>query len=150
MTRYIISIAILFMLIGLAGMASATMWLYTDPTFFTMGAQSNTANYQFSYVGSNFGSNEIGTFKPANMTPFEIINAPFFPLLSGGFGITPTQSQNTARPVELGSTGSLDSTPPQLSFSGGMEDNLRYAQSKSSIKVGQGGSWTNLDNPWLV
>jgi hypothetical protein len=147
MTRYLIPIAILFML---AGMASATMWLYTDPTFFTMEAQSNTADYQLSYVGSGFSSNEMGTFKPANMSPFEIINAPFFPLISGGLGITLTPSQNTTRPVEIRSTGSLDSTPPQLTFSGGMEDNLRYAQSKSSIKIGQSGSWTNLDNPWLV
>jgi hypothetical protein len=144
MTKYIISIAILLML---AGMASATMWLYTDPTFFTVGAQSpNAENYQLHLFDSG-SSSDMGTFRPANLSPFEIINAPFFPLLSGGFG---NSTENMTQPIEIRSTGGMDVTPLPLTFNGGMENNLKYAQSRSSIKIGQNGGWTNLDTPWLV
>ncbi len=132
-----------------AGMASGTMWLYTDPTFFTTGYQPSSAGssveYQFSAEGS---------FKPMGLSPFEIINAPFFPLIGQAFSATAsaaqTQAQNSTQTVMLGSTGKLDNAPQPLTFSGGNENNLKYAESKSSIKVGQSGSWTSLSNPWLV
>lgn len=148
MTRYIIPIAVLFML---ASMASASVWLYTDPTFFSMGTQTNAAGLQVTLIGSQFSSG-VGTFKPENLSPFEIINAPYFPLLSGGLNTasTQTQPQSTTPPVEIRSSGKLNSPPQQLTFSGGMEGNLKYAQTKSSLKVGQEGSWTNLNNPWLI
>lgn len=148
MTRYMIPIAVLFML---ASMASASVWLWDDPAFFKTGTQSGTTELQATYIGSEFSSG-IGTFKPDNLSPFEIINAPYFPLLSGGFSTvsTTTQSQSTTSMVTIGSTGKLNSPPQQLTFSGGNENNLKYAQSKSSLKVGQEGSWTNLNNPWLI
>jgi hypothetical protein len=45
--------------------------------------------------------------------------------------------------------------PMQLTFSGGMENNFRYAQTRSSIKVGStespsSDSWPSMNFPWLL
>ncbi len=143
MTRYIIPIAMLFVL---AGLSSGTMWLYTDPVFFN-GLPSSTTSYSFEYQS---GSNSA--FKPLELTPFEIINSPLFPMLGRGFSMNTStvQEQSKTTVVSLGSSGKLDTTPPQLTFSGSTENNLKYAQSKSSLRVGQGGTWTNLNNPGLL
>jgi len=143
MRRYIIPIAMLFVL---AGLSSGTMWLYTDPTFFS-GLPSSTAPYSFEYQSGSSGS-----FKPLELSPFEIINSPFFPMLDHGFSMNTSaaQEQNNSPVVILGSSGELDNTPPQITFNGGLENNLKYAESKSSLRVGQGGTWTNLNNPGLL
>ncbi len=137
------------MLLVLAGIASGTMWVYDDPTFFMMG-QQNFAGSQAS-IGSQFDSS-VGYFKPGDLSPIEIINAPYFPLLTRDFSVTnaPVKTLNATTTVMLGSTGKLNNIPQQLTFSGGMENNLKYAQSKSSVRIGQEGSWTNLNNPWLI
>ena len=134
------------MLFLFAGLSSGTMWLYTDPTFFS-GMQSNAVPSSFEYQ-----SGSIGSFKPIDLTPFEIINSPIFPMLGHGFSINATseQNQNKTPVVVLGSTGNLGNAPPQVTFSGDMENNLKYAESKSSLRVGEGGSWTNLNTPWLI
>lgn len=141
--KYTIPIAMLFVF---AGLASGTMWLYVDPMFFS-GLPSSTTPYSFQYQ-----SGSVGAFKPLELSPFEIINSPFFPMLGHGFSINTSseQNQNKSPVVSLGSTGQLDSTPPQMTFNGGMENNLKYAKSKSSIRVGQSGSWANLNPPWLI
>jgi len=143
MTRYIILIAMLFLF---AGLSSGTMWLYTDPTFFS-GMSSNTIPSSFEYQ-----SDSIGSFVPLDLSPFEIINSPIFPMLGHGFTINTSseQNQNKTQVVALGSTGTIDSIPPQSTFSGDLENNLKYAETKSSLRVGQGGSWTNLNTPWLI
>ncbi len=145
MRRYIIPIAMLFVL---AGLSSGTMWLYTDPTFFS-GLPSGTTATSFGYQSQ---SSPIGTFKPLDLSPFEIINSPLFPMLGHGFSINTSSGQDQSKTtvVSLGSSGKLDSTPPQITFSGGMENNLKYAESKSSLRVGQGGTWANLNNPGLI
>ncbi len=132
------------MLIALAGLASGTMWLYTDPTFFS-GLPTSTTPYSFNYQ-----SGALGSFTAADLTPFEILNSPIFPMLGHGFTLnTSNKGQNASPVVSLGSSGTV-SIPPQMTFSGALENNLKYAQSKSSIRVGQGGSWTNLNTPWLI
>lgn len=139
--KIIIPIAMLLML---AGLASGTMWLYNDPTFFS-GLPSSTPAYSF-----NIQSGAIGSFSAADLSPFEIINSPIFPMLGRGFTLnTSKQEQNKSPVVALGSTGKY-SIPPQMTFSGSLENNLRYAQSKSSLRVGQSGNWTNLNAPWLI
>ncbi|MFB3764294.1 MAG: hypothetical protein ACE14P_03490 [Methanotrichaceae archaeon] len=139
----------LFVFAGLiSGIASGTMWLYTDPTFFS-GIQSGTPATSFGYQ-----STSIGTFTSLHLTPFEIINSPIFPMLGHGFSLNATpasgQAQGGSAVVSLGSTGKLDTTPPQMTFNGGTENNMKYAQTKSSIRVGQSGSWSNLNSPWLI
>ncbi len=144
MIKYAIPIV---MLLVLAGLSSGTMWLYTDPTFFS-GLPSSTIPYSFEYQSGG----TIGSFRPLELSPFEIINSPFFPMLGRGFSMNASREQDQSKMavVSLGSSGKLDKTPPQITFSGGLENNLKYAQSKSSIRVGQKGSWENLNNPGLL
>jgi hypothetical protein len=131
MMKYLIPIAMLLML---AGMASGTMWLYDDD-FFMLGPQVKAP-----------------TFQPASLSPFEIINAPFFPLLGEGFKTSPIPLKlgNSTNVIEISSTGKATSLPPQMTFSGNLENNLKYAQTKSSLRVGASGSWNNLNTPWLI
>ncbi len=132
------------MLLVFAGLASGTMWLYNDPTFF-MGLPSSTTPYSFNYQ-----SGALGSFTAADLTPFEILNSPIFPMLGHGFNLNTSKKEQRASPVvELGSSGKVN-IAPQMTFSGALENNLKYAQSKSSIRVGQAGSWTNLNTPWLI
>lgn len=132
------------MLLVFAGLASGTMWLYTDPTFFA-GLPSSTTPYSFNYQ-----SGVLGSFSASDLTPFEILNSPIFPMLGHGFTLNTSQkAQSTSPVVALGSSGKIN-IEPQMTFSGALENNLKYAQSKSSLRVGQGGSWSNLNTPWLI
>jgi hypothetical protein len=54
------------------------------------------------------------------------------------------------KPYIIGSSRKLSDTPATLSFSGGFENNMAYASQKSSLKIGQGEEWTNLDMPWII
>ena len=130
MMKYLIPIA---MLLILGTTASGTMWLY-NADFFMLGPQSSAAS-----------------FKPASLSPFEIINAPFFPLLGEGFNTDPIpmQLRNATNSVEITST-KLTADPVLATFSGHMESNLKYAQAKSSVRVGEGGDWNSLNVPGLI
>jgi hypothetical protein len=130
MMKYLIPIA---MLLILGTTASGTMWLY-NADFFMLGPQPSAAS-----------------FKPASLSPFEIINAPFFPLLGEGFYTDPIplQLRNATTAVEITSTKST-AYPVMATFSGNFENNLKYAQSKSSMRIGEGGSWNSLNVPGLI
>ncbi len=125
MMKQLITIA---MLAILAGTASGTMWLYNND-FFMLSSQPSE-----------------NSFKPASLSPFEIINAPFFPLLGEGFYTDPIpmQLRNATTSVEISSTGKLTTEPVRLTFGGHVENNLKYAQSKSSVRIGDGSGWTSL------
>ncbi len=131
MMKHLIPIA---MLLILGTTASGTMWLYNDD-FFMLGPQISAAS-----------------FKPASLSPFEIINAPFFPLLGEGFykDPIPMQLRNATTSVEITSTGKLTADPVLATFGGHLENNLKYAEAKSSVRVGAGGSWTSLNVPGLI
>jgi hypothetical protein len=129
MMKYLIPVAILFIL---AGSALGTMWLYTDPGFFQMGTPTQNAS-----------------FKPAKVAALEIIDAPFFPLLGQGFynDAIPVSFTNKTNTMHIGSK-SLSALPPvSATFGGHMENNLKYAQSRSSLRVSPQGSWTTLNTP---
>jgi hypothetical protein len=129
MMKYAIPIALLFVL---AGTAFGTMWLYDDPTFFQTGGQSLR-----------------GSYTPANISILEIIDAPYFSLLGQSFykNPIPVQVSNSSNTIQIGSKGALSQNPVQVTFGGHLEDNLKYAQSKSSLRVGEQGSWNNLNTP---
>jgi hypothetical protein len=131
MMKYLIPIA---MLLILGTTASGTMWLY-NADFFMLGPQSSAAS-----------------FKPASLSPFEIINAPFFPLLGEGFNTDPIplQLRNATTSVEITSTGKSTAGPVLATFNGHLENNLKYAVDKSSVRVGKGGSWNSLNVPGLI
>jgi hypothetical protein len=130
MMKYLIPIA---MLLILGTTASGTMWLY-NADFFMLGPQPSAAS-----------------FKPASLSPFEIINAPFFPLLGEGFYTDPIplQLRNATTSVEITSAKST-AYPVMATFSGNFENNLKYAQSKSSMRIGEGGNWNSLNVPGLI
>lgn len=131
MMKYLITTA---MLLILGGTTSGTMWLYNED-FLMLGPQLSASS-----------------FMPQNLTPFEIINAPFFPLLGESFykNPVPVQVKGAANVVEISSTGKRTTDPVRISFSGHPENNLKYAQSKSSLRIGEGGSWTSLSVPGVV
>lgn len=134
--KFLITIAILT---AVATTVGGTMWENQMPDFMQMGAQSQ---YQFT----------APIFKPAELSPFEIINAPYFPLLGEGFYTSAAPlKQTTLNPtVTINSTGKMDSTPPLMDFSGNFENNLKYAESRSSLRIGQGSSSATLNTPWMV
>ncbi len=127
MMRYIIPM-VLFL--TLAGNAWGTMWLYDDPDFFQMGSQPQ------------------GSFTPSGISILEIVNAPYFPLLGQGFytDALPVQIKNDTNTIQI-SSGIKATAPVQVTFGGHLEDNLKYAQGKSSLRVGQEGSWATLNTP---
>ena len=132
MLKYIIPIAILFML---AGSAWGTMWLYDDPSFFQMGSSS-----------------QAGTFRPASISILEIVDAPYFPLLGQGFytDALPVQLSNSSNTVQISSSGAKTPSPTPITFGGHLENNLKYAQSKSSLRIGKEGTWTTLNTPGVL
>ena len=134
--KYLITIAILS---AIATTVSGTMWENQIPDFLQMGAQSQ---YQFT----------APIFKPAELSPFEIINAPYFPLLGEGFytGAAPLKQTTLNPTVTINSTGKVDAIPPLMDFSGNFENNLKYAESRSSLRIGQGGSSATLNTPWMI
>lgn len=142
MKRYLIPIMITL----LAGSASGNIWL-NDESLYLM----DTTHFMTPY------------FKPANMSPFEIIDAPYFSLVGANLGSVQTTSPG--QPVSLSSVASTPSsapvvikstpaviTPPHVDFSGNLENNLQYAESKSSLRIGRAydPSWTTLQSPWLI
>ncbi|NMC09395.1 MAG: hypothetical protein GYA39_00225 [Methanothrix sp.] len=132
MMRYIIPTVMLFML---AGTAPGTIWLYTDPTFFNTGTQP-----------------QVGSYTPGNISAFEIVNAPYFALLGQGFytDAIPVKFGNSSNAIQVGSKGTMSQSPVQVTFGGHLEDNLKYAQTKSSLRVGQQGSWSTLSTPGVL
>lgn len=126
--KYLIPVLIIGLLMG---MATGTMWLNQEPSY---------SLTQIKVVSP--------VIKPANMTDMEIIKAPFFPLTTTS-NLTPG-SETGMKPYVIGSSGELSSMPTALSFSGGFENNMAYASEKSSIKIGQGTKWTNLNLSWIV
>jgi hypothetical protein len=132
--KYLITIAILF---AIAATVSGTMWENQMPDFLQIGFQ-----YQFT----------APVFKTTELSPFEIINAPYFPLLGEGFytSAAPLQPTTNKSTVTINSTGSVNAIPTLMSFSGNFENNLMYGASKSSFRIGQGGSSAALNAPWMV
>ena len=129
MMKYSITIALLFLL---AGTAFATMWTYDDPMFF-----------------STSGSVHSDSYTHASISILEIIDAPYFPLLGQSFKMDaiPVQVTNSSNTIQIGSKGTLTQNPVQVTFGGHLEDNLKYAQGKSSMRVGAQGSWNTLNTP---
>lgn len=129
MMKYLIPVAILFIL---AGSAMGTMWLYNDPTFFQMGTPTQSA-----------------AFKPANMPALEIADVPNFPLLGQGFynDAIPVKLTNSSSTTQIGSKSPIAFQPITVTFGGHLENNMKYAQSRSSLRVGAQDSWTTLNTP---
>lgn len=129
MIKYVILAAMLLML---AGNAPGTMWLYDDPLSFPISpyystssafnlsdtALSRSAGFQYlSTLGEDFHMHAI----PVNYT-----NATNSIMISG----------------KLKGTSSFLAAP---TYDGHAENNLFYAQDKSSFRVGSEGSWNNLN-----
>jgi hypothetical protein len=132
MMKYLIPMAIIFVL---AGSALGTMWLNDDSTFFQMGTSTQSAS-----------------FKPANMPVLEIIDSPFFPLLGHGFYNDPISVNltNKTSTIQIGSKSPSAHPPVSVTFGGHLEKNLKYAQSKSSLRVSPQGSWMTLNTPGSI
>jgi len=132
MMKYTITIAVLLML---ASTGLATMWLYDDPMFFQMSYPSQAAS-----------------FKPADMSILEILDTPYFPLLGQSFytNAIPVKLTNNTNAVQIGSIGSGSLSPIPVTFGGHLENNLKYAQSRSSLRIGQQGSWSTLNAPGVL
>lgn len=129
MKKYIIPIALLFIM---AGSAFGTMWLYTDPTFFQMGIPLQNAS-----------------IRPNNVPNLEIVGAPYIPLLGQGFykDAIPVRLTNDTNTIQIGSKGLGAMAPVSITFGGHTENNLKYAQTKSSLRIGLPGSWTTVNTP---
>lgn len=132
MMKYTIALAVLLML---AGTGLATMWLYDDPMLFQMSYPSQAASV-----------------KPAHISILEIIDAPYFPLLGQSFysNAIPVELSNNTNTVQIGSKGSGYRSPTSITFGGHLENNLKYAQSKSSLRIGDQGFWNTLTTPGLL
>ena len=129
MMKYTILVAVLLML---AGTGLATMWLYDDPMLF-----------QTSYPS------HVSSFKPAGISILEILDAPYFPLLGQSFysNAIPVKLSNNTNTIQIGSKSSGFMSPISVTFGGHLEDNMKYAQSKSSLRIGTQGSWSTLNAP---
>ena len=102
------------------------MWTYHDPMIFQTG-----------YAAT----------RPADISLLEIVKAPYFPLLGQSFysNAIPVNLTNRTNTVMIGSkaAGGLGAFP--VTFGEHLEDNLRYAQSRSSLRIGGEGSWSSLN-----
>ncbi|MCX6676923.1 MAG: hypothetical protein NTU95_03125 [Methanothrix sp.] len=129
MMKYAIAVAVLLML---AGTGLATMWLYDDPMFFQMNYPAKAAS-----------------FKAADISILEILDAPYFPLLGQSFysSAIPVKLSNSTNTVQIGSKAPGSMSPTPVTFGGHLENNLKYAQSKSSLRIGSQGSWSALNVP---
>ncbi|MCX6672246.1 MAG: hypothetical protein NTY37_00490 [Methanothrix sp.] len=132
MMKYTIAVAVLLML---AGSGLATMWLYDDPMFFQMSYPS-----------------QVASFKPADISILEILDAPYFPLLGQSFysDAIPVKLRNNTNTVQIGSKAPGSMSPISVTFGGHLEDNMKYAQSKSSLRIGSQGSWSTLNVPGVL
>jgi len=128
MIRYIVSTAMLLML---AGTTFGTMWLYDDPVSFPISP----------YQSANAGFNLTGTAlaKIAGFTYYSTLGEDFY------LRAIPVNYSNATNSVMITSgkkgTASFLTAP---TFDGHAENNLIYAQGKSSFRVGGQGSWTTL------
>ena len=129
MMKHAIALAALLML---AGTGLATMWLYDDPMFFQMDYPAKAAS-----------------FKAADISILEILDAPYFPLLGQSFysNAIPVKLSNNTNTVQIGSKAPGSMSPIPVTFGGHLENNMKYAQSKSSLRIGQQGSWSTLNAP---
>jgi hypothetical protein len=120
-------IALLAALLMLSTSAMATMWTYHDPMIFQTGY-----------------SNPIS--RSADISLMEIVKAPYFPLLGQSFysNALPVNLTNSSNTIQIGSKGAGTLGPIPVTFGGHLEDNLRYAQGRSSLRIGGEGSWSSL------
>jgi len=127
--KFLIPLAMLFIM---AGSALGTMWLYTDPTFFQTGTPVQNSSLILAKVPN-----------------LQFAGAPYIPLLGQGFykDAIPVRLTNNTNTIQIGSKGPGAIAPVSVTFGGHMEDNLKYAETKSSLRIGQPGSWTTLNTP---
>ena len=120
-------IALLAVLLMLSTSAMATMWSYHDPMIFQTGY-----------------SNPIS--RSADISLMEIVKSPYFPLLGQSFysNALPVNLSNSSNTIQIGSKGAGTLGPIPVTFGGHLEDNLRYAQGRSSLRIGGEGSWSSL------
>ena len=120
-------IALLAVLLMLSTSAMATMWTFHDPMIFQTGY-----------------SNPIS--RSADISLMEIVKAPYFPLLGQSFysNARPVNLSNSSNTIRIGSKGAGALGPIPVTFGGHLEDNLRYAQGRSSLRIGGEGSWSSL------
>jgi len=132
MMKCTIALAVLLML---AGTGLATMWLYDDPLFFQMNYPAKAASVHV-----------------ADISILEILDAPYFPLLGQSFysNAIPVILSNNTNTIQIGSKAPASMSPVPVTFGGHLEDNLKYAQSKSSLKIGTQGSWGTLNTPGVL
>ena len=108
------------------------MWSYHDPMIFQTGY-----------------SNPIS--RSADISLMEIVKAPYFPLLGQSFysNALPVNLTNSSNTIQIGSKGAGTLGPIPVTFGGHLEDNLRYAQGRSSLRIGGEGSWSSLSTQGL-
>lgn len=118
------------MLIMLAGTTLGTMWLYDDPVSFPISP------YQ---TGPAFSISDSALFRIAGFTYSSTLGEDFY------MRAIPVNYTSANSSVKIASTGignsSFLSSP---TFHGHTENNLLFAKSKSSFRVGKEGAWTNL------
>lgn len=104
------------------------MWAYHDPMIFQTGY-----------------TNPIS--RSADISLMEIVKAPYFPLLGQSFysDAIPVNLSNSTNTIKIGSKGAGTLGPVPITFGEHLEDNLRYAQSRSSLRIGGDGSWSSLN-----
>jgi len=132
MMKYTIVLAVLLML---AGTGLATMWTYDDPMFFQTNYPAKAA-----------------TFTAADTSILQILDSPYFPLLGQSFyhNAIPIKLSNNTNAIQIGSKAPASMSIAPVTFGGHLEDNLKYAQSKSSLKIGSQGSWGTLNTPGVL
>ncbi len=125
----------LAVLLMLAGTSLATIWFYDDPMPF-----------QMSYLS------QAASVKPADTSILEIIDAPYFPLLCQSFysNVILVELSNNTNTVQTGSKGSRYRSLTSITFGEHLENNLKYAQSKSSLRIDDQGFWSTLTIPGLL
>ena len=128
MIKHLISAAMLLML---AGTALGTMWLYDDPLSFPISP--------YHSANSAFNITDTALTRIAGFTYYSTLGEDFY------MRAIPVNYTNATNSVMIGSTGkgtaSFLNSP---TFDGHAENNLLYAKSKSSFRVGGQGSWSNL------
>ncbi len=129
MIKYLISAAMLFML---AGTTLGTMWLYDDPVSFPYSPHQS--------ANTGFNLTDTALIKIAGFSYYSPLGEDFY------MRAIPVNYSNATNSVMIGSaqkgTASFMTSP---TFDGHAENNLQYAESKSSFRVGSSqGTWNNL------
>ena len=103
------------------------MWTYHDPLLFQAGYPNPSA-------------------RPADLSILEIVKSPYFPLLGQSFysNALPVNLSNSSNTIQIGSKAPGSLGPIPVTFGGHLEDNLRYARGRSSLRIGGDGSWSSL------